>query len=307
MAEESVVGARPATSPGKAEPVAIAVPKSKNTPWQRFRRHRLAMGGLVVLGLFVVAAIFAEPVAGHSPTFVDIGNIKAPPGHGHILGTDAAGRDVWARLVFAARVSMSVGFVAVLVSGVVGSVIGLASGYAGGRVDNVLMRFTELVMTFPSFFAIIIVVSLVGPNILNVMLVIGVLGWTGLARLVRGQVLSLREMDYVLAARAVGARNGRIIARHILPGVLPYIIVAATLGLAGAILTEAGLSFLGLGVQIPTPSWGNMMNAAQSLSVVQKQPWLWIPPGLAIALAVIASNFVGDGLRDALDPRMKVD
>lgn len=278
-----------------------------SSPWRRFRRHRLAIAGLVVLSLFCLAAVFAPVVAGHSPYTVDLDHIKAPPGSGHPLGTDAAGRDVWARLVFAARVSLSVGIVAVAVAGVVGTLIGLVAGYTGGAVDNALMRFTELVMTFPTFFAIIIVVSLVGPSIYNVMVVIGILAWPGLARLVRGQVLSLREVEYVVAARALGASNRRVIVRHLLPAVLPYIIVASTLGLAGAILTEAGLSFLGLGVQIPTPSWGNMMNAAQSLAVVEAAPWLWIPPGVAIAVTVIAVNFVGDGLRDAFDPRMQID
>jgi peptide/nickel transport system permease protein len=285
----------------------VAEPQASNTVWRRFRRHRLALFGMSVLGLFCFAAVFAEWVAPHSPYFVDIDNIKAPPSQGHILGTDAAGRDVFARLVFGARVSMSVGLIAVAISGAIGTVIGLVSGYAGGWIDNALMRFTELVMTFPTFFAVIILVSLIGPNVFNVMLVIGVLGWTGIARLVRGQVLSLREMDYVTAARSVGARDQRIVFVHILPGVMPYVMVAATLGLAGAILTEAALSFLGLGVRIPTATWGNMLYAAQSLAVLENQPWLWIPPGLAIGLAVLAANFVGDGLRDALDPRMKID
>jgi len=169
------------------------------------------------------------------------------------------------------------------------------------------MRFTELVMTFPLFFAVIILVSLIGPNVFNVIVVIGVLGWPGLARLVRGQVLSLREMDYVTAARALGATDRRLVFIHILPGVMPYVMVAATLGLANAILTEAALSFLGLGVQIPTSTWGNMLYAAQSLAVLEGQPWLWIPPGLAIGLTVLAANFVGDGLRDALDPRMQIN
>jgi peptide/nickel transport system permease protein len=280
---------------------------SSNTVWRRFRRHRLALFGLGVLGLFCVAGLLAEWIALKSPYYIDIDNIKAPPSAAHILGTDAAGRDVFARLVFGARVSMSVGLIAVGISGAIGTVLGLVSGYAGGWVDNVLMRFTELVMTFPTFFAVIILVSLLGPNVFNVMLVIGLLGWTGIARLVRGQVLSLREMDYVTAARAIGAGGRRIIFVHILPGVLPYVMVAATLGLASAILTEAALSFLGLGVRIPTSTWGNMLFAAQSLAVLEGQPWLWIPPGLAIGLAVLAANFVGDGLRDAFDPRMRVD
>lgn len=281
--------------------------KSTNSVWQRFLRHRLALLGLVILAIFCLAAVFASWVAMADPNYVDISNIKAPPSTDHILGTDAAGRDVFARLVYGARISMSVGLVAVGISGAIGTLIGLISGYGGGWIDNLLMRFTELVMTFPVFFAVVILVALVGPNIFNIMLVIGVLGWTGIARLVRGQVLSLREMDYVLAARALGAPARRIVFIHILPGVMPYVMVAATLGLASAILTEAALSFLGLGVRIPTSTWGNMMNAAQSLSVLEDQPWLWIPPGMAIGLAVLAANFVGDGLRDAVDPRMQID
>jgi peptide/nickel transport system permease protein len=194
-----------------------------------------------------------------------------------------------------------------VISSLIGIVIGLISGFIGGRVDTLLMRFTELVMTFPAFFAVVILVALIGPNVYNVMLVIGVLGWTGIARLVRGQALSLREMDYVSASRATGASDLRILVVHILPGVMPIVMVAATLGLASAILIEAALSFLGLGVRIPTATWGNMLYAAQSLDVLENQPWLWIPPGAAIALAVLAANFVGDGLRDAVDPRMQIN
>jgi peptide/nickel transport system permease protein len=281
--------------------------KSRNTVWQRFRRHRLAVFGLTTLSLFCLIALFAPWIAPHDPNFVDITNIKAPPSADHLLGTDAAGRDVLSRLIYGARISMSVGLVAVVISSLIGIVIGLISGFIGGRVDTLLMRFTELVMTFPAFFAVVILVALIGPNVYNVMLVIGVLGWTGIARLVRGQALSLREMDYVSASRATGASDLRILVVHILPGVMPIVMVAATLGLASAILIEAALSFLGLGVRIPTATWGNMLYAAQSLDVLENQPWLWIPPGAAIALAVLAANFVGDGLRDAVDPRMQIN
>jgi peptide/nickel transport system permease protein len=289
---------------------AVAAPlwaRSRNTPWARFRRHRLALLGTAILGLFLLAAIFASLVAGHDPNRGDLDQLRAPPSASHILGTDSAGRDVWARLVFGARISMTVGLVAVLIAGIIGTLIGIQAGYFGGWVDNLLMRFTEVVMTFPVLFGVIVLVALVGPNLFNVILVIGVLGWPGLARLVRGQVLSLREMDYVTAARAVGANDSRILGRHILPGVMPYIMVASTLGVAGAILTEAALSFLGLGVQIPISTWGNMLYSAQSLTVLQNMPWLWIPPGAAIAITVMAVNFVGDGLRDALDPRIRID
>ncbi len=288
--------------------VAPAAPtRSANTAWARFRRHRLALVGLATLALFGLAAIFAGVLAGYDPNRGDLTQLRAPPNARHLLGTDSAGRDVLARLLFGARISMLVGIVSVAISALIGTFVGIYAGYAGGWADNLLMRFTEVVMTFPVLFAVIVLVALIGPNVFNVIVVIGVLGWPGLARLMRGQVLSLREMDYVTAARATGARDWRILVIHILPGVLPYVMVACTLGMASAILTEAALSFLGLGVQIPTSTWGNMLYSAQSLAVLQGMPWLWIPPGAAIALAVLAANFVGDGLRDALDPRMRID
>jgi peptide/nickel transport system permease protein len=290
-----------------ARPPPLVRARSSNTAWARFRRHRLALVGLGVLVLFSLAAIFAGQLAGYDPNRGDLDQLRAAPSARHLLGTDSAGRDVLARLLFGARISMAVGLISVTISAAIGTSIGIQAGYAGGWIDNLLMRFTEVVMTFPVLFAVIVLVALVGPNVFNVILVIGVLGWPGLARLVRGQVLSLREMDYVTATRSVGANDRRILLVHILPGVLPYVMVASTLGMASAILTEAALSFLGLGVQIPISTWGNMLYAAQSLAVLQSMPWLWIPPGAAIALSVLAANFVGDGLRDALDPRMRID
>ena len=281
--------------------------RTRRSLWYRFRRHRLALFGFSVLALFGLMALFAPIVAIHDPAYVDLDHIKEGPTLAHILGTDAAGRDVWARLWFAARVSLTVGIGAALISSAIGAVLGMISGYAGGQVDNFIQRFTEFVSTIPTFFAVILLVSLMGAHVSNLIIVIGVLGWTGKARLVRGQVLSLKEMEYVTAARALGASNTRIVASHIFPGAVPYIVVSGTLTLAGAIITEAGLSFLGLGVQFPTPTWGNMMNSAQSLHVLQFQPWLWLPPGIAIGTTVLAVNFLGDGLRDALDPRTKVD
>jgi peptide/nickel transport system permease protein len=219
------------------------------------------------------------------------------------LGTDKQGRDVWARLVYAARVSVSVGIVSVAIFISIGTLLGAVSGYFGGAVDILIQRVTEIVMTFPSLVLIITVVSLVGPSIYNVFLVIGLLGWPGTCRLVRAEVLTLREREFTLAARCLGVPTSRIILRHLLPNVVAPVIVAATLGVASAILTETSLSFLGLGVQPPTPSWGNMLSAATSTTVLERMPWLWLPPGLAIAVSVLAINFIGDGLRDAFDPR----
>ena len=285
-----------------------AVPRRPRTGlWRRFRRHRVALFGVIVLAFFGFMAAFAPIVSWHGRDIIDLDNQRSPPSTSHILGTDYVGRDIYTRVSYAGRVSLSVGVVAAAISSVIATLIGLLSGYVGRWVDNLLMRFTELVMTFPLFFAVIILVSLVGPSIYNLMIVIGGLGWTGKARLIRGQVLSLREMDYVTASRATGASAKRMIFFHILPGVVPYVAVAATLTIATAILTEAGLSFLGLGVQVPTPTWGNMMTQAQGLKILKTQPWMWAPPGLAISLTVLAVNFIGDGLRDALDPRSHID
>jgi peptide/nickel transport system permease protein len=284
-------------------PAPAAARRNTNTAWARFRRDRVAVASLAILAVVTLLALLA-PVIAPDFTSVDLDAIKQPPTWAHPLGTDSAGRDVWARVLHGARVSMSVGVVAVGIATLIGATIGLVAGFLGGRTDTLLMRFTELIQTFPLFFAVVILVALVGPNLINVMLVIGLLSWPGLARLIRGQVLSLKAQQFVEAARAIGAGDARIIARHMLPGVLPYLAVYATLALASAILTEAALSFLGLGVQMPVPSWGGMMNSAQSLTVLEGQPWLWIPPGLAIAVTVLCANFIGDGLRDAFDPRM---
>ena len=291
-----------------AAPLAeVPARESQQTAWRRFRRHHMALLGLAILAVFGILVIFAPLIAWHHPYHTDLDLYRAAPTWDHILGNDDAGRDVFSRLLHGGRVSMSVGIVAALIASIIGAVIGLVSGYIGGWVDNLLQRFTELVMTFPSFFALIILVSVVGPSVYNLMIVIGFLGWTGKARLVRGQVLSVRQMDYVTAARAVGATQGRLMFVHILPTVMGYVAVAGMLTVAGAIITEASLSFLGLGVRMPTPTWGNMITGAQSLFVLKELPWIWVPPGVAISITVIAVNFVGDGLRDALDPRTRIE
>jgi peptide/nickel transport system permease protein len=272
--------------------------------WQRFRRHRLALLGAVLLVILVAIAIFAPLLTPHDPYTVNALQIRKPPTSEHIMGTDTAGRDVWARLVYASRVSLSVGIVAVSIYVTIGTMLGAVAGFFGGRVDTLIMRVTDVFMCFPSLIIIITVVAFVGPSIYNVMLVIGLLEWPGTCRLVRGQVLSLREKEFVEAARALGVPRAKVIFRHLLPNVVAYLIVVATLGTAGAILTEASLSFLGLGVQPPEPSWGNMINAAQNLTTLERYPHMWVPPGMMIALTVLAINFIGDGLRDALDPRM---
>jgi len=268
-----------------------------------FLRHRLAVAGLVVITILGLAAIFAPLVATHDPYTVDLLAARQGPSRDHWLGTDEVGRDVFSRLVYGARVSLSVGLVAVTIYTTIGVVLGAISGYFGGFVDGAIQRLTDTVMCFPTLIIIIAAVSITGPSIWNVMLIIGLLTWTGTCRLVRGQFLSLREQAFVEAARSVGASDMRLIFRHVLPNSVAPVIVSATFGVAAAILTEAGLSFLGLGVQPPTASWGNLINLAQSATILQQMPWLWAPPGVLIAVAVLSINFIGDGLRDALDPR----
>lgn len=279
--------------------------RRSTTLWQRFRRHRLAVLGTVLLLLLVLSAIAAPLIAQQDPYRVDLRAYRKPPSAEHLLGTDSSGRDVLSRTLYAGRISLSVGLVAVSIYVAIGVLLGGLSGFYGGWVDAAIMRLADMVLAFPSLIIIITVVSLIGPSVYNVMLVIGCLGWPPIARLVRGNVLSLRERDFVVAAKASGASNGRILNRHVMPNALAPVIVAASFGMAQAIILEAGLSFLGLGVQPPTPSWGNMLTDAQSFTVLEQMPWLWLPPGAMIALAVLAINFVGDGLRDALDPQTR--
>ncbi len=275
--------------------------------WRRLIRHRLGMIGLVMLVLLVIAAIFAPLIAGADPAVTDLRMKNEPPSAEHILGTDAIGRDVWARLVYGARVSLSVGLVAVGIYTSIALVLGSVSGYFGGLVDGVIMRFTDVIMCFPTFLLILTAVAVLPPNIFNIMVIIGIFGWPGMTRLIRGQFLSLRSQDFVTAAVATGVPNWRIIFLHILPNVVGPVVVAATLGLAGAILTESSLSFLGLGVQQPTPSWGQTLTNALMLPILENMPWRWLPSAIAIAFAVLSMNFFGDALRDAFDPRTNLD
>jgi peptide/nickel transport system permease protein len=282
-------------------PAAPLAPRRPGV-WQRFRRHRVAVVGVLILLVLTAGAAAAPVVAANDPYKVDISAYRGGPAANHPLGTDSSGRDVFSRLLYAGRVSLSVGLVAVAIYTLIGVILGAFSGFYGGWLDSCIMRLADIVLSFPALILIITVVSVLGPSIYNIMIVIGLLGWPPIARIVRALFLSLREREFVLASRIVGVSNGRIIFRHMLPNALAPVIVAATFGMANAILLEAGLSFLGLGVQPPTPSWGNMLKDAQSLTVLESLPWLWIPPGTMIALAVLSINFIGDGLRDALDP-----
>lgn len=298
---------RPEAVGWQSDGPAVQVPaRVRSQFWLRFSRHRLALAGGVILTALVILAVFALQISGHDPYKIDLTAYRAAPTPAHILGTDASGRDVFSRLLHGAQISLSVGVVAVSIYIVLGLSLGAISGFYGGVTDSVIMRLADIVMAFPTLVIIITIASVLGPSIYNVMLVIGLLGWPPIARIVRGMFLSLREQEFVVAARAVGVSDLRLIFRHIVPNVLAPVIVASTYGMASAILIEAGLSFLGLGVQPPTASWGNMLNAAQSITILDGLPWLWIPPGLMIALTVLSLNFIGDGLRDALDPSQVV-
>ncbi len=270
---------------------------------RRLARNRLAVaGGVVILVLFVVAAV-PSAFAPHDPDRIDILRVLRAPSADHPLGTDELGRDVLSRIVYGSRISLAVGFVATGIALAIGLVIGLFAGYYGTWVDSVLMRFVDIMLCFPSFFLILAVIAFLGPSIFNIMAVIGFTSWMGAARLVRAETLSLKERDFVAAARAQGAGDGRIIFRHILPNALAPVYVWATLGVAGAILVESGLSFLGIGVQPPHPSWGNMLTAGKDN--IEFAWWLSAFPGLAIFVTVLGYYLLGEGIQEAVDPRLK--
>ena len=255
---------------------------------------------LVFLALI---AIFAPWVAPADPNSVDLTALRSPPSAEHLLGTDSAGRDVLSRIIFGARVSLTVGIAAAISAAGLGTVLGLIAGLIGGWVDSVIMRTVDIFLSFPSLIVILLLVSILGPSVTTIVVVIAFFEWPTSCRIVRQMTLALREHDFVLAARAGGSSNIRIMRRHILSGVVSPLTVVATLLSAQAILLEAALSFLGLGVRPPQASWGGMLNEAQSITVLEGLPWLWLPPGIAIAATVLAINFIGDGLRDAFDPR----
>jgi peptide/nickel transport system permease protein len=273
--------------------------------WSRVRRDPKAMLGLYLILFFALVAILAPVISPHDPYVVNPAISEQAPTATHLLGTDELGRDVLSRLIWGGRISLTVGVVAVGISLSIGTILGAIAGYYGGAIDNGIMRITDVVMVIPFFPLALTLAAVLKPSVYNTMIVIGLLGWTGTCRLVRGEFLTLRGRDFVEAATASGARDNRIIFRHILPNAMAPLLVAATLGVAGAIISEAGLSFLGFGVQQPIASWGNMLSVAISARVLALQPWLWIPPGLVIFISVLAVNLLGDGLRDALDPRMK--
>jgi peptide/nickel transport system permease protein len=310
MAKDAIGPGRRGLSAGDATAQVVARQAIVLTPTRqalrRFRRHRLAVLGTVVVGLFILLSACAPLVARYNPDAVDLRARNQGPSAQHWFGTDRTGRDTFARTLYAGRVSLSIGLAAAAISIVIGATLGAVSGFFGGRVDGLIMRFTDIVMTFPSIIIILTVVALTEPGLYKTMLVIGLLNWPVPCRLVRAKFLALRDQEFIVAARAMGATSSRLIAVHAFPNTIDVLVVYASFGVVNAILLEAGLSFLGLGVQIPTASWGNMINVARNLQVFEQFPWQWAPAGVAIVLTVLATNFIGDGLRDALDPRMNI-
>jgi len=281
---------------------STAQPVSTRGFWRALKGNSMAMAGACIVALMFLMAGLA-PFVGPSPEFIDVSLRLMPPGAAHWLGTDDLGRDVLARILYGARISLLVGFVAVGIATLIGILFGALAGYYGKAVDAVIMRFVDIMLCFPSFFLILAVIAFLEPSIWNIMIIIGLTGWMGVARLVRAEFLSLREREFVQAARSLGASDARIIFRHLLPNALSPVLVSATLGVGGAILTESALSFLGIGVQPPTPSWGNMLIAGKQ--TLGEAWWLSVFPGLAILVTVLGYNLLGEGIRDALDPRLK--
>jgi len=275
----------------------------KKTFWHYFKKRRMAVGGLTLILITFLIAGLAFFLAPYDPGKTEVSMKLKAPSFQHLLGTDQLGRDIFSRMLYGSRISLSVGFVAVGISIFIGVLVGALAGYYGRWIDSLLMRFVDTMLCFPSFFLILAVVALLGPSIFNIMVVIGVTSWMGTSRFVRAEFLSLRERDFTQAARALGVKDSRIIFRHILPNALAPVFVTATLKVASAILIEAGLSFLGFGVQPPAPSWGNILTEGRTY--IFDAWWLTVFPGLAILITVLSFNLLGEGVRDALDPRLR--
>ncbi|MBI9044164.1 MAG: ABC transporter permease [Anaerolineaceae bacterium] len=286
----------------------LEVKEKRESYWLKdLWKSKIVVMGLVFLFLMVFGAVFAQQLATHDPITTDLRARLSPPigfegySEGHFLGTDAIGRDVWSRLVYGARISLMVGFVAVVIAGILGTTLGLISGFFGGWVDDIIMRLADVQLAFPFILLMLAVLAVVGPGLWNLIIVLGVTGWVSYSRVVRGTVMSLREKEFVEAARCIGASNFRIIVRHILPNIVGPVVVIASFSVASTIIAEASLSFLGMGVDLDTATWGKMLSEGREY--VRDGWWLTTIPGLAIALTVMGINLVGDWLRDEIDPK----
>ncbi|MBD3942686.1 ABC transporter permease [Microbacterium sp. NEAU-LLC] len=270
---------------------------------RRFYRNPTAVIGVIVLAIIVLASVLAPLISPYDPSAIDLESIRQPPSPEHLLGTDSTGRDVFSRLLAGGQVSLSVGFLAAIIAVTLGTLAGVLAGWFGGITDTVISRIVDIMLSVPAVLVIIVLAGVIGPSVPLLIGIIALLSWPSSARIARGVVLSLREEEFVQAARVLGSRSGYIIRRHLVPGVLPPVVVSATILVAEAVLLESSLSFLGAGVQPPQSSWGNMLNEAQSLTVLSSMPWLWVPAGLLIAATVLSAMAIGDGIRDAIDPR----
>lgn len=273
---------------------------------KKFIHNKKAMLGLAIVTILVLAVVFIPLFADLDPYTTDrAAGFNKPPSDAHILGTDDVGRDLFARLLYGGRISLFVGITSTIISVLIGIPLGLIAGYFRGTAESIIMRTADAFMSFPSMVLILVLVAVFGPSILTVTVVIGVLGWTAIAKLIYGNVLSIREREYIQSARAVGVSTKKILFSEVLPNAIPPVWANISFRVAGAILTESSLSFLGMGVQTPQASWGNIIFAAQNLLVLTARPWVWLPPGICIILVVIGFNFIGEGVRDALDPKTK--
>lgn len=295
--------AAPEVDAVEAESLSEKIYSPGQLAWRRFRRNKLAVTAMSVLILLILVCFLGPFFYTISPDTVDPRNFRQPPSAAHWLGTDSAGRDVLARLLAGGRISLAVGLIAASISTVIGILLGITAGYFRGLLDSILTRVAEVFQSFPVIIVIIVAVAFMGASLSILILSLGLLQWTAAFRVTRGVTMSLREQDSVQAVEGLGGSALHILVRHMVPAVLPHATVAFTLLTATVIMAEAGLSFLGLGVPPPTPTWGLMISEAQSLRILQSMPWMWLPPGLAIAITVMSVNFVGDGLRDAVDPR----
>ena len=273
--------------------------------WKRFRRNHVAMVSLYIMIVLILLAALAPFLSSYGRDAIDLTNREMPPSRDHWFGTDRNGRDLFIRVLYGGRISLSVGLVASSIQMVIGVVLGSLAGYYGKWVDALIMRITDMVLSFPFLALAITGAAIMGPSIYNTMIIIGLLSWTETCRLVRGQFLSIKHTEYIEATKALGFSELRTIWRHMLPNAMAPILISATLIMANAVLIEAALSYLGLGVQPPIPSWGNILEPARNMAILMRMWWLWLPPGLLIFISVLSINLVGDGLRDALDPRLK--
>ena len=281
-----------------------------NQEWRnfikRFCKNKLAVLGLIVLVVVTIIVLVVPPLLPYDEAQIDVVAFNAPPSEQHVLGTDTTGRDVLSRLLYGGRVSLFVGIISTLISVAIDIPLGLLAAFYRGWFETLVMRATDIFMTIPSTILILFLVSMFGPSIVTVTVVIGVLGWTKFARQIYGTVLSVREKDYVEGGKAIGQRDGVIIARYILPNAIAPIFISITFRIASAIILESSLSFLGMGVQMPAASWGNMLYNAQSITILKSCQWMWLPPGLALMITILSINFIGNGLRDALDPKTSI-